>query len=533
MPDRIQQTYLQRGSKHDLTRMTQSKIDKLANETICDPSMVKRERDRKLLTKLVVQKMREDLPVYTMQEIRMHRMPYWEARLLEMEENGYTLAIELLNRIFELEERNDQLILKNCRNELEKVFNYLQTYEVYLKQEDTFKACKEFLKGAVYFAFHGKEWWWLGDQLLLDSIDYSRLYRHKKIEAFSRFSYAKFKIENLKDYGNVEEHLLIAKDLSAGEPWVAKLMFPDMKDTLFMQISLLLYICFIRKARQYTNTYPEEALVLAIQARKNAGAACCKSGEMEASLIKATCEINLNRPREAVATLNCALTQQTSRKSYEGMCKVKAALVKAHLCNKDVDSAFAKLNGLRELTTKYDFQLYLCVAYKTLGEYYLEQGEPHIADPFITEALHILEKYETIMYADIVFMRNLEAITKGLELMPKYINYIRQAGEPGPDQEKITSALVDWKNERLQFWCDDDLCVRKTFTDKSRNLIHDTSKTLKPYDLMTASTKLTSVEKKLARVLADQNDSAVVELMPKKEVVSSSSASEANSSPNT
>nr|CAI5843748.1 unnamed protein product [Callosobruchus analis] len=533
MPDRIQQTYLQRGSKHDLTHMTESGIVKLAKETACDPSIVKRERDRKLLNKLMVQRMREELPVYTLQEIRMYRMPYWEARMLEMEENNYTLTIKQLKKIFKLEESNDQLILKNSRNELEKVFNFLQMYEMYLKQEDTSRACNEFLKGAIYFAFLGKEWWWLGDQLLRDSIDYSRLYRHKKIEAFSRFSYAKFKIENLKDYGSVEDHLLIAKDLSAGEPWVAKLLFPDMKDTLFMQISLLLYICFIRKARLYVNTYPEEALVLAIQARKNAGAACCKSGEMEASLIKATCEINLNRPREAIATLNCALTHQTSRKSYEGMCKVKAALVKAHLCNKDVDTAFVKLNALRELTTKYDFQVYLSVAYKTLGEYYLEQGEPHVADPFITEALLILEKYDINMQADIIFMRNLEAITKGLELMPRYINYIQKAGEPGPDQEKSKSVLIDWKNQREPFWCDDDLSARQMYADKSRDLLQDTSKTIKPYDLMDAPTKLSNVEKKLARVFADRNDTPVIEVMSKKELASSTSASETNSSPHT
>nr|CAH7741222.1 unnamed protein product [Callosobruchus chinensis] len=533
MPDRIQQTYLQKGSKYNLTRMTESGIVKLAKQTVCDPSIVKRERDRKLLNKLTVQRMREELPVYTMQEIRLHRMPYWDAQMVELQEKGYRLTIEHLNKIFELEKRNDQLILKNSRNELEKLFNCLQMYEMYLKQDDTSKACREFLKGAVYFAFLGKEWWWLGDQLLLDSIDYSSTYVHRKCEAFSRFSYAKFKIENLKDFVNVEEHLLVAKDLSAAEPWVAKELFQDMKDTLFMQVSLLLYLCFIRKAKHFANTHPEEALVFAIQAKRNAGAACCKIGEMEASLVKASCELNLNRPREAIATLNCTLTQQTSRKSYEGMCKVKSALVKAHLCNKDVDTAFLKLNDLRELTTKYGFQVYLSVAYKTLGEYYLEQGEPHIADPFITEALLILESYDINMYADIIIMRNLEAITKGLELMPEYIKHIRQAGEPGPNQEDSVSVLVDWKNERKPFWSYSDHCGRKSTTQKSRDLLHDTSKPIKPHDLMDASTKLINVEKKLARLLVDQSDTPVVELMPKKEVASSASASEINSSPHT
>ncbi|CAH1982822.1 unnamed protein product [Acanthoscelides obtectus] len=78
------------------------------------------------------------------------------------------------------------------------------------------------------------------------------------------------------------------------------------------------------------------------------GSGCYKTGEMEASLIKATCEINLNRPREAIATLSCRLTHQTPRKSYGGICKVKSPLLKARLCNNGFDTAFAILNELRD-----------------------------------------------------------------------------------------------------------------------------------------------------------------------------------------
>ncbi|CAH1986868.1 unnamed protein product [Acanthoscelides obtectus] len=516
MPHRVQQTYLETKSGTDLRRITKSGLIRMANEAMLDVSKQKREQDRQRLNKLIVQRMREELPVYTIQEIRMHRLPYWEAMMIEMEEKGYKKTIEYINKIFKVEECNDQFILKASKNELEKLFNFLKIHEMYLNQDVCSKACREFLKCGIYFAFLHKDWWWLGERMLLDSIDMCFQYQAKKYEAFSRFSYAKFKIENLKDF-SVEDELIVAKEMSATEPWVVKILFPDMKDTLFMQICLLLYRCFMRKARQWVNTHPKEALVLATQAKRNAGSACYKTGEMEASLIKAACEINLNRPREAVATLNCTLTQQTSIKSHEGVCKVKAALVKAHLCNNDVDSAFLTLNDLRDLTKRYNVLMYLAVAYKTLGEYYIEKGEPGIADPFITEALLILEQCDTKEFsADILFMKNLEAIAKGLELMPGFIKHIRQSEEPGPEQELSLSLLIDWKNERKPFWHVSVGEMRRRSSEQSRSMLHDTSMRIKPLDLMDASAKLQNVEKKLAKLMHDQNETPVIEPISKK-----------------
>nr|CAI5823876.1 unnamed protein product [Callosobruchus analis] len=368
--------------------------------------------------------------------------------------------------------------------------------------------------------------------MLIDSIDISSKMDQKKWEAFSRFSYAKFMIENLKDYAGLEKHLTIVRDLSVSEPWVMKILFPDLKDTLFMHVSLLLYRFYIRAARMLENGYPEEAWTFAVLAKKNASAACFKTGEMEASVVKATCEISLNRVKEAISTLTCALTQQISKKCTEGICKVKAYLVKAHLCNHDLDSAYAILNDLREQKTKFDFPIYLAIAYKTLGEYYLQQGASQVADPFITEALLILEEGDSSMVSEIIFMRCLEAITSGLDMMPLLTKHILLAGgRPGPQQQKSILLLLAWKVERRSFWSVDNEADRRKTIMKSRGLLRDVSKPVKPLDLVDPSTKLQHVEKKLAKLLAQHERATIVQLIPPIKATSSFESSDSNSVP--
>ncbi|VEN43219.1 unnamed protein product [Callosobruchus maculatus] len=353
--------------------------------------------------------------------------------------------------------------------------------------------------------------------MLLDAIDMTLKLEQKKWEAFSRFSYAKFMIENLKDYGGLEQHLVIAQEHSTNEPWVMKMLFPDLKDTLYMHVSFLLYLVYIRTARILENGYPEQALEFAAEAKKNASAACHSCGQMEASIVKATCEMSLDRIKDAISTLNRALTQQISKKSFEGICKVKAYLVKAHLCNDNVDKAYAILNDLRELKNHFEFPIYLAIAYKALGEYYLRNGASQVADPFITEALLILEQGDSSLSTEIVFMRGLEAITTGLEMMPLFIKHIRLAGTPGPQQQKSISVLTDWKNERRSFWSRSTLDARRQTIIKSRGILRDVTKPVKPLDLMDPSTKLQNVEKKLAKLLANEERPRVIQLMPIRE----------------
>ncbi|CAH1982821.1 unnamed protein product [Acanthoscelides obtectus] len=123
-------------------------------------------------------------------------------------------------------------------------------------------------------------------------------------------------------------------------------------------------------------------------------------------------------------------------------------------------------------------------------------------------------------------MRNLEAIAKGLELMSEYTKLVRQYEEPGPKQVLSISMFIYWENERKSFWNVSDRNVHIKYTERSRIMLHDTSKVFDPHDPIDASIKLQNVEKMLAKLIGNQNKSPVIELIPRKDYASSASASE-------
>ncbi|CAG9814242.1 unnamed protein product [Phaedon cochleariae] len=493
-----------------------------------DDNYFKRERRRKEEINEYITKMRGDLPVYNVDEIRQYRLPYHEALLINLREQGFICTASFIQELFNFQEElrqqagpvshiwlRPQLIYS--RAELDHLKQGLIKSEEYHMESDYAKECEVFLGLAVYFAFSHYDWWWLGEQLLIQSIKVSTEYESLKgkYEALSRFAYAKFLIENMKEFDDAKGHLKIAREIAQRKGWTSKGYFPDEKGTLFMQINHYLFECLYRNVKQLVKIDYKKAIPVIVEARRRAADACYHSGETRALVMKGICEMNIQDVKAAINSLLRAFQLQQRFGTQEGMCKVRIQLAKAYLIDGNTAMSLKTLMLLKESAETYNLPFYLGQAYKNLGEYYLTNGEPEKANPLLNEALKILNQCN-LATRDIEMVRNLEAISAGLELFPKYIDLLHKAGTSDGDGFRNLMKLIDWKDQRTEFWNKDEIAPLSSLCDiltESMNKVVDSEEMMRGM----SATKHPTVEEKDNQGIQDSKK--IIPMSDGKEVI--------------
>nr|XP_023030052.1 uncharacterized protein LOC111517982 [Leptinotarsa decemlineata] len=425
---------------------------------------IKRERQRKEKNQKMIEKMRSNLPVYTIDEIREYKLPFDEALLIGLQEKGYFSTVSYLKELFEYQTNlreqagigtivwlRPQLIYS--RPELEYLSNGLRSSEDNHKKKHFAQECHDFLSLAVHFAFDGPDWWWLGEQLLMQAIRITKEYTSLggKYEALSHFAYGKFLIENVKEYSAALQQLEIARELSEGKGWTSKNFFPGETGTLFMQVNLHLFHCLYREAKYLMKIDTTKAISRIVEARKRAAESCYHEGETKVLMLKGTCEMESRDVKSAINSFGRALYLQQKLRSIEGICKVRIQLAKAYLMDNNAEKALGTLLLLKEDAEKFDLPFYMGQAYKNLGEYYLIAGEPEKANSLLNKAMEIFRECQ-VEAPDIETVRNLEAISAGLDRFHDYVKLIKQSGTKDIEGFRHLMKMVAWKDERKPFW---------------------------------------------------------------------------------
>lgn len=431
-----------------------------------DENYIRRERWRKEETKRTVEEMRAALKNCTMDDVRRHKLPFDKALLIGLEEKGHFTTAMFIEKLIDFQTEMREKAgpssvlwtkpqLKDNKNLLSTLSDNLIKVENYRKMDDYAKECESFLKISTHIAFLHPDWWWLGEQLLLHSINLSKEYPllQGKYEALSRYVYAKFLLENIRETDAAHGNLSIVRELSKGKKWTIAAFFPDEKDYLYTRTNYLLHICLMQEARTYMKTDIAKAIKLAHLARKRAAEACDLDGETRALLLKGICEVSIRHTAAAIASFTKAFYIQQRLGNLEGICMTQLHLAQAYLMNGDTLESLKTLMGARDCAERNSLPYFLAQAYRHLGEFYLNNGEPRKATPLLAEALKILYKTENVQ--DIEQVRNLEAISTGLELFPRYLKLLSDTSHPTTGFESLKK-MVDWKDSRKQFWSQDD-----------------------------------------------------------------------------
>lgn len=440
-------------------------------------SKVKRERMRKMRIRGMITDMRKNLPVYNLEEIREYKMPYYDALVTNLEEKGLESSSSFLQQLVAYQDHarheagpgsnvwmRPQLQFSN--KELKYLTEELQKAEEFNATGSHWRECEVFLRLGIHFAFGHADWWWLGEQILVQSINVSGSYPTLQgdFEALSRFAYAKFLIRNLKEYETAKEQLLVARDLAANKGQAVRDYFPDERPgTLYMLINYYTHKCLMKEVRNLMPTDYEKAIDVSVQAKKRAGEACHKEGETQALLMKGLCEMNVDNAKSAIFSFNKALKLQEAIGNKEGLCKVMIQLAKAYLMDNNTSQSLRILNKLKDTAAKYHLHFYLAQAYKNMGEHYLNNGEYAIARKLLNKSLSYFEE-ERDGTMDIALVQLLEAIAWGLELFPKYVDLVFKSGNTsGSAGIENLNKLIDWKDSRKPFWS--ELEAETSFAD--------------------------------------------------------------------
>ncbi|KAG5889658.1 hypothetical protein JTB14_028936 [Gonioctena quinquepunctata] len=497
---------------------------------------IKRERQRLQERRRTIDQMRKDLPVYTLDEIRELKLPYVEALLMGLEEKGYVSTASYLKELFHYQEQMRQQAgvgtnvwfrpqLIHSKKNLQYLSNGLRSSEDSHRNENYAQECGEFLKQAVHFAFDTMDWWWLGEQLLIQSIKVSTEYTSLggKYEALSRFAYAKFLIENVKEYEDAYEQLNIARELAVGKVWTSKAFFSDVSGTLFMQINHQLFDCLYRKAEYVKRRDIHQALSLAILARKRAAEACHHEGETQALMLKGNCELQTHNTKAGINSFARALRLQQKLKSHEGICKARIELAKAYLAERNYQLALRTLILLKEEAEKYDLPFYLGQAYKNLGEHYLASGEPERANPLLKQAMQLFQKCG-VESSDVDLVRNFEAISAGLEVFLEYAKMLINAGRHDSEGFQNLMKMVAWKDDRTPFWDVEALVMQQKSLSEILTYTEVTQTRAEFLSDKHPFREEHSVDKNKIKIVSSDDSEALIELHDNKELFESESA---------
>lgn len=426
---------------------------------------IKREQVRKMEIHKMIVKMRKELPIYNLEEIRENKMPYYDALVTNLAEKGFASTASFIEQLVEFQTKAREEAgpgsniwmrpqLRYSHKELKYLSGELQKAEEFNFNGNHTRECDTFLRVAIHFAFSHHDWWWLGEQLLVQAINVSSDYPtlQGKFEALSRFAYAKFLISNLREYDNAKEQLLIARDLSKSIALNIESYIPNEKGTLYMKINYYTYECLIREARNMMSVDYHKAIEIAIQAKKRAAEACHTEGETQALLLKGLCEMNIDQAKNAILNFNKALKLQEGKENKEGLCKVMIQLAKAYLMDNNTSQSLRILNSLKDTAAKHHLHFYLAQAYKNMGEHYFNNKEYAIARRLLNKSLNLFAK-ENNASSDVALVQILEAIAWGLELFPKYVDLVFRAGNTaGSSGFENLNKLIDWKDSRKSFW---------------------------------------------------------------------------------
>lgn len=159
---------------------------------------------------------------------------------------------------------------------------------------DVATECDNFLHLGVEFSFGSSDWWWLGEQLLIQSVNISAKYHGdgQRRLATSKYILGKFLFENGWSLHKSSHHhsqhfyqfffllenecepaIIVLKEarvLSNGHSWTAAKYLHCIQKTVFVECCIVLHKALLAQAKEMIGYDPENAIILCAKARRRA-----------------------------------------------------------------------------------------------------------------------------------------------------------------------------------------------------------------------------------------------------------------------
>ncbi|XP_018331833.1 uncharacterized protein LOC108741507 isoform X2 [Agrilus planipennis] len=412
--------------------------------------------------------------------IRWNRIPLHEALISELNEDGYISSAHFISQLITYQKQQVEIHgedskiglrpkLINFPEYLQKLYDTFKEAEIAHYEGDTTREYDIVLETAIFFAYGPEDWWWLGEQLLLQCINI--IYRNTedggRRDATCQYLVGRFLLLHNEEVEQSMPYLDAARVQSKNTFWSAKKVLQNTtvdcsnEETIFFESCKLLYKALMITAESTRKTDPEYSAQLCSIARKRANEACFYAGEAEAYMLQGHCEFECMKYEAAILSFNNSLRKQIKAESPEGICKVRILIQKAYTKIGKYENAFECLRILLEYAKANKLAYYIGLAYRYIGEYYLHQGRACVATPNLLKSLNILHNIDAL--TDVEQVRNFAAISAGQELMTNYVRLIINVGQETRCKGKYIYKALGWKDTREQFWSDDELSVCSSY----------------------------------------------------------------------
>lgn len=181
-------------------------------------------------------KLRRKVPQIDYNTVRRTRIPYHEAIIAELYENGLQESAQHMEAIIKHDQSIDIpgfKIMKLCSSIelIDRIAEKLSESEFLRLHKRNDESIKKLLKfGNEISEKEHNDLLWLAEDILTLGFNKAILYKSDggRIEAIARFYLAKFFLEKTSSYDRANEHLKIAKEMSLNKEW----KFDEVKDLM-------------------------------------------------------------------------------------------------------------------------------------------------------------------------------------------------------------------------------------------------------------------------------------------------------------
>lgn len=195
-----------------------------SSESLIRPGL---STSRKKDVPVIKTKLRDKVLQIDYNTVRRTRIPYHEAIIAELYENGLQESAKNMEAIVKHDQSIDVpgfKIMKLCTSVelIDEISENLRKSEIFYLKKRNEDSINQLLKfGNEISDKEHKDLLWLAEDILLIGFNKAILYKSDggRMEGISRFYLAKFYLEKTSTYDKANEHLKIAEEISLNKEW--------------------------------------------------------------------------------------------------------------------------------------------------------------------------------------------------------------------------------------------------------------------------------------------------------------------------
>ncbi|CAK9815344.1 hypothetical protein ANTQUA_LOCUS8394 [Anthophora quadrimaculata] len=402
------------------------------------------------------------LPDISPIDVRRFYMPYQEAILLELEEQGYHESFYHLKEFLEIDEKiaskspeilsQKKPYLRNQKDFINCLKDGLIASEISKKRGNYVMQALSLLDTALLFQSKTWEWWWITERLYQTALSAAESIRNDDGRTITliRYLYGRFLFHELQNPQEALDYLNKAREASENETWNASKKLGVKQNTIFKESNVLLYKALLILARKERPENPSYALDACIEALERAKDAENPEHVNETLYEVGKSYVAVGDIKMALKSFSKLLALARRISDIEGICNAHMELAFTYKQLNDSAHTEKHLRMCRENAEDFGLNQKLADAHYYAGEHYLSQGKLHLSTIHLETALSLYNSLDLSGDADRA--RSIAGISKGQEKIDQYIQLLLRCGQY---DKNATLKLCRWKSRRESFWTEE------------------------------------------------------------------------------